>query len=432
MKIAYIVPGTGDSFYCGNCMRDSSFIRSFRGTGHEILVIPMYLPLALDSENSGVTAPIFYGAVNLYLKQLNPAFKKIPAWMSGLLNSRPVLKYAAGKAGSTRAVGLEQMTLSMLDGENGNQADDLDALIKWLRENFNPDIVHLSNALLLGMAPKLKKVLGASVICSLQDEDEWLDEMRQPWQDEAWMKILRNADHTDAFISVSKYFKGLILSKIKLPEDKIHIVHNSVDAKFYNFSGYNEKEHTVGFLSRISEPYGLDILIDALLILRKDHRFRNVKIKVSGGFTGDDRKFIRKIKNTIKKENLQQVVHFFNDFSEPGKRVFFKSITLFSVPARRKEAFGMHLLESIASGVPVIQPDHGAYPEIVSLTNAGLLFEPGSPEKLALTLKEVITDQNLYINLKENCKTGIENYFNSTKQVDELLKIYETSVCKTK
>ncbi len=428
MKVAYIVPGTGESFYCGNCMRDSSYIKAFRKTGHDIITIPMYLPLTLEKENNIETAPIFYGAVNLYLKQLSPIFKKMPTWFSKLLDSRPVLKYVAKKAGSTRAVGLEKMTISMLNGEHGNQANDLDVLINWLRKNFKPDVIHLSNALLLGMAPKLKRELNAAIICSLQDEDEWLDEMREPWQTEAWNKILENAAYTDAFVSVSYYFKNLILSKIKLSENKIHVVYNSVDPQFYNFSNSSKKEHVIGYLSRINEAYGLEILIDALIILKKEKQFSNLKIKISGGFTDDDKKYINKIKSKITKENLQSYVYFHDDFSEAGKKDFFKSISIFSVPAKRKEAFGMHLLEALASGIPVIQPDHGAYSEIINTTNAGLLFEPNSPQKLATSLREIITNDELYETLKQNCKNGIETQFNSKKQVAELLKIYENSI----
>ena len=76
MKIVNIIPGSGGSFYCGNCLRDNDFISSLKKTGHQVTIVPMYLPLTADDCQSD--APIFYGAVNMYLKQLSPIFKKMP------------------------------------------------------------------------------------------------------------------------------------------------------------------------------------------------------------------------------------------------------------------------------------------------------------------------------------------------------------------
>ncbi|HBX50474.1 MAG: hypothetical protein A2275_18130 [Bacteroidetes bacterium RIFOXYA12_FULL_35_11] len=424
MKIAYIVPGTGEAFYCGNCLRDSSFIKAFQKAGHEIITVPMYLPLTLKEDVNRAVSPIFYGAVNLYLKQQSPVFKKLPKFISNWLNSMPVLKFAARKAGSTRSEGLEEMTLSMLRGENGNQAAELQVLINWLNNNYKPDVVHLSNALLIGMAPEIKKKTGAKVICSLQDEDEWVDEMRTEYQQKTWDLILEKSAFVDAFIAVSHYFKKLILSKISVPENKIHVVYNGVNPDFYSIIPDKNTLHSIGYLSRIFPPYGLDILVDAFLFLKKDKNHNDLSLKISGGYTKDDLPFLKGIKKKLKEQGQEKNVFFYEDFSEQAKKEFLNSISIFSVPARRKEAIGMHLLEAMASGVPVIQPDHGAYSEIINATNAGLLYSPNTAEALAETLNRVLTENELYRTLQANCRQGINVYFNSVKQVQELYKIY--------
>ena len=127
MKIVHIIPGSGGSFYCGNCLRDSKYYSSIKKLGHDVLKIPMYLPLfSHDTNNENI--PVFYGAVNLYLKQTYPFFKKAPKWFDNMLNTRPVLRQAAKMAGSTRAKGLEEMTISMLLGEHGDQAEELEKM----------------------------------------------------------------------------------------------------------------------------------------------------------------------------------------------------------------------------------------------------------------------------------------------------------------
>ena len=152
MRIVYIVPGSGGSFYCQNCIRDIGVVKALRREGHDAVIVPMYLPLSSEDKPTVRTAPVFYGAVRIYIEQMFPAFRRLPRWVGRALDSMPVLKLAALKAGSMRASGLEDMTLSMLRGEAGFQSAELDRLAAWLRSAERPDVVHISNALLLGLA----------------------------------------------------------------------------------------------------------------------------------------------------------------------------------------------------------------------------------------------------------------------------------------
>ena len=61
-----------------------------------------------------------------------------------------------------------------------------------------------------------------------------------------------------------------------------------------------------------------------------------------------------------------------------------------SVPVRNGEAFGIYLLECMASGVPVVQPALGAFPEIVELAGGGVIYEANTPEALAGSLEILI------------------------------------------
>ena len=52
MKIVHIIPGTGGAFYCGNCLRDSHLVKALRTIGHDVIKVPMYLPLGILQENA--------------------------------------------------------------------------------------------------------------------------------------------------------------------------------------------------------------------------------------------------------------------------------------------------------------------------------------------------------------------------------------------
>ncbi len=156
MKIVHIVPGFGGTFYCGNCLRDSGVVASLKKAGHQAVTLPMYLPLSLSEHVNDDGIPVFYGAVNIYLKQF-PVFRHMPKWFEHMMNSPSVLKFAAKKSGSTRASGLEDLTESMLLGAEGHQSEELQQLVDYLKYHEKPDIVHFSNALLLGMAKKVRE-----------------------------------------------------------------------------------------------------------------------------------------------------------------------------------------------------------------------------------------------------------------------------------
>src|SRR5439155_15242449 len=125
-------------------------------------------------EDQSAGTPIFFSGINVYLEQKSPLFRAAPGWFHDLFTSRALLKLAAGKAAKTRAEDLGELTLSILRGEEGNQARELDELIKWLKTQPPPDVICLSNALLLGLARRLKSELGAPGVCMLQGEDIFL------------------------------------------------------------------------------------------------------------------------------------------------------------------------------------------------------------------------------------------------------------------
>src|SRR5258708_4364392 len=121
MNIIQITPGAG-AMFCGNCLRDNALVATLRSLGHDALMVPLYLPLTLDEPDQSATAPIFFGGINVYLEQKFALFRHAPGWIRDLLASRSLLHWAAGRTAKTRAADLGELTLSMLRGEEGNQA----------------------------------------------------------------------------------------------------------------------------------------------------------------------------------------------------------------------------------------------------------------------------------------------------------------------
>lgn len=423
MKIVHVIPGSGGSFYCGNCLRDSKYFESIKKLGHDAIKVPMYLPL-FSHDLDGNPVPVFYGAVNLYLKQSYPVFKNAPKWFDRMLNTKPVLRQAAKMAGSTRAKGLEEMTISMLLGEHGGQAEELEEMTRWLEEHYRPDVIHLSNALLLGLAGKLKRRLGVPVLCSLQDEDVWVDVMSDKNREKVWQLMSEHSKDIAAFISVSNYFTGLMQQKMAIPKEKVHTIHLGVDPDDYQFINSVEKERAIGYLSRMCHENGLDILVDSFIQLKSDQEFHDVKLYITGGSTGDDTTYIKTQKRKIMKAGIGSDVVFLENFENKYRHIFFERVSLLSVPVRNGEAFGIYLAEAMASGIPVIQPALGAFPEIVDASGGGIIYSDNTPEKLAETLRTLLPDKKKTADMSLNARKGVEEKFNIKTQAKKLVEVY--------
>jgi glycosyltransferase involved in cell wall biosynthesis len=383
----------------------------------------MYLPIFSDEHDLG-DVPVFYGAISLYLKHILPSLRKAPAWIDKILNSGPALKFAANMAGSTNPKGLEDMTISMLLGEQGEQKKELDHLVNWITEHCRPDVVHLSNALLMGLARQIREKLDIPVVCSLQDEDTWVNAMADNFRIRTWDLMRERAQDIDTFFAVSEFYAARMKKQLDIPENKLYTHHISLDPDDYIYQNSKEKDPVIGFISRMCRENGLEILVDAFILLKKQDDQKRTRLMITGGNTGDDDKYIRNIKKKIRNSGIEEDVIFHKDFEGEGRRDFFSKVSVISVPVLEGEAFGLYLIEAMASGIPVVQPALGAFPEIIDKSDGGIHYSPNNPAILASSLAGLLADPEKLGSLSENGRKGVENHFNTHSQAIRMIEIY--------
>ncbi len=432
MKIVHIVPGSGGTFYCQNCLRDSDLIKSLNTLGHETHLVPLYLPPGIGNTEISGDVPIFYGAINLYLREKFPAYRHAPQWLEKAFDSRTFLRFAAKRAGSTRASGLEEMTISMLRGEEGRQAMELDHLIRFLEKEMKPDIVHLSNALLLGLARRLKNDLGARVVCSLQDENEWIDPMREAYREKVWGLMAERAADVDMFVTPSRYYAKKARKLLKIPPEKISVVFCGIDLDGYERFPLPFHPPVIGYLCRMSEYFGLGIVIDAFIRLKRDERFNDLRLHLTGGCTGDDRPFIQKMLKKISRHGFEKDVRIFEHFDKASRIEFLKSLTLLSVPTPEGESFGAYQAEALAAGVPVVQPDVGAFPEFVEATGGGIIYHPNDGETLAGGMASLLARPDRARYLGERGRHAVFQKYSMNTMAENMIGLYRALLIESK
>ena len=428
MKIVYLITGSGGSFYCGNCYRDMLYVKAIRKVpGIQVNAIPLYLPPDNSEFGSALDKNVFFGAISLYLREKVPFLRKMPAFLDKIFDAAPMLKIAAKQAGTTRTEGLENLTLNMIKGDNSIRDNEVDRLVAYLVKDSKPDTIHLSNALIIGLASQLKKRLDIKVICSLQNEDDWIEEMIEPYRSKAWKMIAEEAVNVDAFVSPSQYYKDLFISKTGVTGNNIHIVPSGIESQIEIALSHVSHHPALGYYCRVNYQNGFDKLVDAFIRIKKQNRIPGLTLHVCGGFTSDDKPFIRKQINKLKDSGFMEFVRIYPEFQGNSKQEFFSNIDIMSVPVNKYDAYGLYILEANTAGVPVVQPATGSFPEILEKTGGGITYFPDNVEKLAETLIDLFENETLRKELGEKGRTNVMEKLTLEKMSVGLSIVYQSS-----
>ena len=425
MKIVLLTPGTG-SYHCGVCMRDNALAKELIRQGHDAIMLPMYLPLTLDEEGASPEMPIFFGGVSTYLREKIPLLRRMPRWLDRALSHRVLLKLLAGKAAAkTGGPDVAKMTLSMLRGEQGNQATEIDELIGWLREHARPEAIWLSTALQAGLARRLKAELGVPVVGFLQGEDSFIDGLGEPWSKQVWSLLAERMRDVDVWIAPSRYFAELMARRLGWSAEestsRIRVVPNGVALDGYSAQPpARPAVPTIGYLARFIPAKGLGILVEAFIELKKHGRFANARLRCAGSMTAGDAVYVQTLKKRLAAAGVDGDVEWLPNVSRAEKIAFLESLTVFSVPASYSEAFGLYVIEALAARVPVVLPKASAFPELIEATGGGVLYEPTRGETangqlLATALESLLADREQATRLGLRGRYAVEREFSLTR-----------------
>jgi len=389
MNIVQITPGAG-AMYCGNCFRDNALVAELRKLGHNAVMVPLYLPLTLDEADQSAGTPLFYNGINVYLDQQSALFRKAPRWLRKTLGHPKLLRWAATRAAKTRAQDVGELTISMLRGEQGNQVAELESLIVWLRTQPRPDVICLSNALLVGMVRRLKEEFRCPIVCTLQGEDTFLDSLPEAVRPMAWGLISERCRDVDLFIAPSHYFAELMTRRLELNEGRVQVIYNGIRLDGFSPAHSPPSPPVLGFFARMCREKGLDTLVDAFVILKQRNRVKNLELHVGGSLGPADDAFVAEQKKKL--APFEGAYEFSPNVDLATKQSFYRSLTVMSVPALYGEAFGLYVIEALACGVPVVQPAVAAFPELIDATGGGVLCQPASAESLADAAEPLLAD----------------------------------------
>lgn len=436
MNIAYITAGAAGSF-CGSCLRDNTLVAALRERGHDAVLLPAYTPIRTDEPDVSEKR-VFFGALNVYLQDRLSIFRKTPWFLDRLLDTRAILNWISGFAGTTKAEDLVDITLSMLRGEHGHQKKEFDKLVEWLHERGEPDVIQpdvivLTNVLLSGLIPPLKKAFDKPIVAMLQGDDIYLDDLPAAARDQAKILIRQNCVECDHYIATCRAYADFMSEYLGLPREKIDVVYPGIRLKGYTpRTGRRlpESRFTIGYFARICPEKGLHILVDAVCKLKRDRPAANIQLNVSGTMRSNQAKYLADQEMKLAAAGLKDAYRHVECPTHAEKAAFLHELDVLSVPTTYRECKGIYVLEAWACGVPVIQPRHGSFPELIEATGGGLLVEPHDPAGLARVLGDMLDRPHDLAAMGRRGRAAVEERFHAGVMARETMNVLNRVVVR--
>ena len=228
----------------------------------------------------------------------------------------------------------------------------------------------------------------------------------------------------DVFITMNKEMSQCMMRTVRVPNDKIVIVKNSVDVDYFKPSNEVKrkssvcKNHpTIGTIARLVPEKDLDLFLEtARLVIRT---LPDIRFVIVGD--GPLRESIEKVSN---KPELKGKVIILGVSSEVPNVL--RSFDLFFFTSRI-EAFGLTLIESLASGVPVVcaMPEAGGARALLEELPGVCLVRERVPEPLARAVIDLIEDPVSMRSMGQAGRTHVVANYSVTDWIESIDSLYD-------
>lgn len=239
----------------------------------------------------------------------------------------------------------------------------------------------------------VKDSWAASLVCALET---WLH------------RRLRLYENVNAFISPSAFLRDLF-TRHRPSLSPIHHIPHCIPP----VAPAKTEPGSYGlFVGRLSEEKGVDELLDVAHGLP-------FPIKIAGSGPAEEH-----LKRRCHREQFANV-SFAGFVTGTSLEQLYRNARFLVVPSRWYENAPLVILEAMRWGVPVIAPDHGAFPEFVHHDETGILYAPRSQDELRCAMDALVSDPERARRLGENARVNASN-FSADRFYGKLMELYAT------
>ncbi len=233
--------------------------------------------------------------------------------------------------------------------------------------------------------------------------------------------------HIQKVICISNAIKTIV-SESNIDKDKLELIYSGVDpnrlintgADIRKELGLDKDKVLIGNIAAIADHKDYFAFIKVI----KELRIKNPKI--AGLIIGDGPQR-NEIENFVKKENLEEHIHFLGYRADANSLIF--DLDLFLMPSKT-EGLGTSIIDAFNAGIPVVATNSGGISELVKHNKTGLLAEPFDYIKLAEHIESILSSNELRQELVKKAKAKAQS-FHYINMVKKTYDLYE-SIMKNK
>lgn len=183
-------------------------------------------------------------------------------------------------------------------------------------------------------------------------------------------------------------------------------------------SFFNEDDVVIGTVKLLEKQYGIEYLLHAFSILKKDLKEFNIKLLIVGSGTEEE-----KLKKMADELNIQKDTVFTGFIPNDDVPRFFNMMSIAVFPSI-KESFGVSALEANACQIPVVVSDAPGFTETIENEVNGLITRKGDIKSLTSAVKSLITNNELRIKLGESGRDIVVKKYLLKDNIELMSNIY--------
>ena len=237
----------------------------------------------------------------------------------------------------------------------------------------------------------------------------------------------------DRFIVLSEAFRQVLHREYAVPLEKINIVPGGIDCDRFALAldqkaararlAWPQDRPILFVVRRLAKRMGLENLIAAMVEVRRHYPETLLMIAGKGSLQTE-------LQNQIEDLNLHESVKLLGFLPDEDLPLAYRAANLSIVPTVALEGFGLIIIESLATGTPVMGTPVGGIPEILEPLSADLLFSGTATEDLSQGIIEALRGERS-LPSADTCRAYAEANYSWPIIAQKIKAVYEQTIANS-
>jgi glycosyltransferase involved in cell wall biosynthesis len=228
-------------------------------------------------------------------------------------------------------------------------------------------------------------------------------------------------DTIDRFVTTNGFMTEMMV-RGGIPPHRIRCIPTFTDLQKFVPSNNPPSERYLVYVGRLDRPKGVHLLISAMANL-KARLETPPRLKIAGG--GHDQSYVAELKAQLDRDGVSDLVELLGEVAQDDVPALLSNAYCCVMPSLWYENLPNVVIESFASGCPVVAANIGSLAQTVSVGENGLHHVPGDAEDLARQLELIIADPELRDRLARGARKTAESLHSPERHTTALLNLLE-------